>query len=91
MPGQPGCYYPWRGFGQLWRDRPEVQALLGHALSEREFAVALTAQPFLGGAALEAAGACGDLPQPPECTYAGVGLYLLYSHGRIEPRSGGEP
>src|SRR5215217_4457039 len=35
---------------------------------------------------LEAAGACGDLPQPPECTYAGVGLYLLYSHGRIEPR-----
>ena len=90
MPGQAGRYYPGRGFGQVWREHPEVQALLGYALSERELAVALTAQPFLGGVALEAAGMCGGLPKSLECNYAGVELYLLYTNGRIDPRSGGE-
>ena len=50
----------------------------------------LTAQPFPDGAAREAAGACGGLPQPPEYADTGVGLSLLYSHRRSEPRSGGE-
>ncbi|HEY8600151.1 MAG TPA: hypothetical protein VIL85_17070 [Thermomicrobiales bacterium] len=67
-------YLPQRGFGKVWRENPDLQRLLGYALTPDERGQPLAIQSFSGGLAL-------GLP--------GTGRYddntfLLYNNGRYE-------
>ncbi len=44
-----GQFKPKRGFGKIWREQPDVQKRLGHALSADEFATELVVQQFERG------------------------------------------
>ena len=72
-----GQFFPMRGFGKVWRENREVQALLGYALTADEQGFDLTVQPFVGGLAVDASGGS-------TYGYGAVGQYILYTNGRFE-------
>ena len=89
----PTLWQPRRGFGKVWRERPEVQQRIGYAISAQETGITLIAQPFVGGQTLEAIVDCNyppydpnNPPPPPSpvCVYNGTGLYVLYTNGRFQ-------
>jgi hypothetical protein len=72
-PGGTG-FLPQRGFGKVWRENPELQRLLGYAVTPDERGQPLAIQPFAGGLVF-------DLP--------GTGRYdtntfIFYGNGRYE-------
>lgn len=82
----PNLYNPKRGFGKVWRENPEVQQLLGYALTADEQVKPLVAQQFNGGLLLDVRNAPGsnDYRTSP-------GIYLLYTNGRFEFRYSAGP
>jgi len=78
----PNLFYPKRGFGKVWRENPEVQPLLGYALSQDEQRRPLVSQQFAGGLLLNVRNV------PSGTDYRGLGIYLFYSNGRFEFRYG---
>jgi hypothetical protein len=48
-----GLYEPRRGFGTVWRERPEVRACLGYATTPDEQGATLVVQPFAQGLLLD--------------------------------------
>ncbi len=74
----PGLFFPQRGFGKVWRDNPEVQQLLGYALTNNESVKPLVFQGFAGGIMVDVQNAPGgDYRNSP-------GIYLLYTTHRFE-------
>ena len=67
-------YLPQRGFGKDWRENPELQRLLGYALTPGERGQPLAIQPFIGALVL-------DLPGGGRY---GANTFLLYNNGRYE-------
>jgi hypothetical protein len=77
----PNLFYPQRGFGKVWRGSPEVQQLLGYAISSNEYGADLVVQPFGGGAMIEI------LSGPTDGDYRySQGIFCLYTNGRFEFR-----
>lgn len=79
----PNLFAPKRGFGKVWREHPEVQQLLGYALTDDEQVKTLVTQQFNGGLLIDVRNApnSNDYRNSP-------GLYLLYGNGRFEFRYG---
>jgi hypothetical protein len=69
-----GHYLPQRGFGKIWREHPEIQSLIGYAITPTEKPQMLALQTFAGGLALDT----------PGTTPYDANLYLLYSNGHYE-------
>jgi hypothetical protein len=74
----PGLFFPQRGFGKVWRDNPQVQQLLGYALTNNESVKPLVYQGFAGGIMI-------DVQQAPGGDYrTSPGIYILYTTHRFE-------
>jgi len=74
----PGLFFPQRGFGKVWRDNPDVQQLLGYALTDNESVKPLVFQGFSGGIMI-------DVQQAPGGDYrTSPGIYILYTTHRFE-------
>jgi hypothetical protein len=74
----PGLFFPQRGFGKVWRDNPEVQQMLGYALTDNESVKQLVFQGFAGGIMI-------DVQYAPGGDYrTSPGIYILYTTHRFE-------